>query len=85
MRNGKTTEILSSLLWDSHKILWGIFVRVAMSTTPVTLVLEIEVLVMGYVDNTSRSGCRKCKHIFDQYGWVQNWPQQNAITSFDLE
>ena len=26
MRNGKTTEILSSLLWDSHKILWGIFV-----------------------------------------------------------
>ena len=27
MRNGKTTEILSSLLWDSHKILWGIFVR----------------------------------------------------------
>ena len=28
MRNGKTTEILSSLLWDSHKILWGIFVRV---------------------------------------------------------
>ena len=29
MRNGKTTEILSSLLWDSHKILWGIFVRAA--------------------------------------------------------
>ena len=29
MRNGKTTEILSSLLWDSHKILWGIFVRVS--------------------------------------------------------
>ena len=27
MRNGKTTEILSSLLWDSHKIFWGIFVR----------------------------------------------------------
>ena len=27
MRHGKTTEILSSLLWDSHKILWGIFIQ----------------------------------------------------------
>ena len=24
MRNGKTAEILTSLFWDSHKILWGI-------------------------------------------------------------
>ena len=28
MKNGKTTEILSSLLRDSHQILWGIFVQV---------------------------------------------------------
>ena len=35
MRNGKTTEILSSLLWDSHKILWGIFVRALNKWNPI--------------------------------------------------
>ena len=42
MRNGKTTEILSSLLWDSHKILWGIFVRGGL------FVLSFQILILAY-------------------------------------